>query len=110
MVRIDQEVRLLWHDGRRDAQEQHRALRRPLVTDPGASRVIRDLSAVHMPRAVMIFEGAGLTVVPSPTGHRARARRYSIRDRIVPDPARVEYSDAVMHELLGLLAVRLGLP
>ena len=76
----------------------------------GDEPVVLVTTAVHMPRAVRIFEDAGLTVVPSPTGHRAQARRSSIRDWIIPDPRRVEYADAVMHELLGLLAVRRGLP
>ena len=76
----------------------------------GDEPVVLVTTAVHMPRAVRIFEGAGLTVVPSSTGHRAQARRTSIGEWIFPSPARVEYADAVMHELLGLLAVRLGFP
>ena len=76
----------------------------------GDEPVVLVTSAVHMPRAVRIFEGAGLTVVPSPTGYQARARPTSISAWIFPSPTRVEYADAVMHELLGLLAVRLGVP
>ena len=76
----------------------------------GDEPVVLVTTAVHMPRAVRIFEEAGLTVVPSPTGHRAQARRSSMRDWLVPSLARVAYADAVMHELLGLLAVRLGFP
>ena len=72
MVRIDQEVRLLWHHGRRDAQEQHRALRRPSVTDPGARRVIQDLVPVGgqvidrddpLPRVIRNLNGHGNEVV-----------------------------------------------
>ena len=72
--------------------------------------VVLVTAALHMPRAVRIFEKEGLSVVPSPTGHRAPGRGSSISDWIVPSPARVAYADAVMHELLGLLAVRLGVP
>ena len=76
----------------------------------GDEPVVLVTTAVHMPRAVRIFEGAGLTVVPSPTGYQAQARRTSVGEWIFPSAARVEFADAVMHELLGLLAVRLGLP
>ncbi len=76
----------------------------------GDDSVVLVTTALHMPRAVRIFEEAGLTVVPSPTGYRAQARGRSIGDWIVPSPTRVAYADAVMHELLGLLAVRLGVP
>ena len=76
----------------------------------GDEPVVLVTTAVHMPRAVRIFERAGLRVVPSPTGHRAQARRNSIGEWIVPSPTRVQYADAVMHELLGLLAIRLGFP
>ena len=86
--------------------------RRPRGCTPalGTKRVVLVTTAVHMPRAVRIFEGAGLTVVPSPTGHRAQAGQDSIGKWIFPSPTQVEYADAVMHELLGLLAVRLGVP
>jgi uncharacterized SAM-binding protein YcdF (DUF218 family) len=76
----------------------------------GDEPIVLVTTATHMPRAVRIFEAAGLTVVPSPTGHRGQTRRYTVRDWILPSPTRVEYADEVMHELLGLLAVRLGFP
>ena len=76
----------------------------------GDEPVVLVTSAVHMPRAVRIFAKAGLTVVPSPTGHRALVRRNSIWNWITSFPERVAYADAVTHELLGLLAIRVGLP
>ena len=36
-----------------------------------------------------------------------RSGLYVKRDWVVPSPGRVVYADAVMHELLGLLAIRL---
>ncbi len=76
----------------------------------GEEPVVLVTSAIHMPRAVRIFEDAGISVIPSPTGHWALVRRSSVRDWILPSPATVAYADAVMHELLGLLAIRLGFP
>lgn len=90
----------------RNTAEEAARVRARVGDDP----VVLVTTAVHMPRAVRIFEGAGLTVVPSPTGYEVQAGRHSIGGWIFPSPARVEYADAVMHELLGLLAVRLGLP
>ena len=90
----------------RTTAEEAERVRARVGDDP----VVLVTTAIHMPRAVRIFEELGLTVVPSPTGHRAQARRSSIEDWIVPSPTRVAYADAVMHELLGLLAVRLGFP
>jgi len=76
----------------------------------GDEPVVLVTTAVHMPRAVRIFEATGLTVIPSPTGYQALVARTSIGEWILPSPKRVEYADDVMHELVGLLAVRLGLP
>ncbi len=65
-------------------------------------------SAFHMPRAVRLFEQAGLSPIPAPTGHRAfDSRRWQL-DWFIPSPRRIVNGDAVMHELVGLLAVRLG--
>ena len=76
----------------------------------GAEPFVLVTSALHMPQAVRIFAGAGLNPIPAPTGHLAHARRKSLADWLAPSPRRLLYADAVVHELLELVAVRLGRP
>jgi uncharacterized SAM-binding protein YcdF (DUF218 family) len=67
----------------------------------GGDPVILVTTAVHMPRSVRLFERAGVTVIPAPTGHVTSSRR-SVGDWIKPRPDRLAYADAVAHELFGL--------
>jgi uncharacterized SAM-binding protein YcdF (DUF218 family) len=85
----------------RTTGEEARAVRE-LV---GESPVVLVTSATHMPRAVRLFEREGVTVIPAPTGHRA-VGSHSVRDWLRAGPHRIVYADAVMHEMVGLVALR----
>jgi uncharacterized SAM-binding protein YcdF (DUF218 family) len=54
-------------------------------------------SAVHMPRAVMLFRGQGLNPIPAPTEHRSGGTRG-----LLPSLRRISDADAVFHELVGI--------
>jgi uncharacterized SAM-binding protein YcdF (DUF218 family) len=85
----------------RTTGEEARAVRE-LV---GESPVVLVTSATHMPRAVRLFEREGVTVIPAPTGHRA-VGSHNVREWLRAGPHRIVYADAVMHEMVGLVALR----
>ncbi len=61
-------------------------------------------SASHMRRAAALFEGKGLTVIPSPTGHKAESpsgRTYL--SGYLPRAINITFAEIVLKEKLGLL-------
>lgn len=60
-------------------------------------------SASHLPRAVRIFEQAGITVIPAPTGHRAIARDLNRPGDFAPSAESLRTTEAAWHEYLGRL-------
>lgn len=74
----------------------------------GIKRIVLVTQAFHMPRARLLFEGAGLEVVPGATGFRALpgAGKYSLFD-FLPQAAALHNSYYALHEWLGLLWLRL---
>ena len=60
-------------------------------------------SASHLPRAVKIFEQAGVAVIPAPTGHRAIARDLNRPGDFAPSAESLRTTEAAWHEYLGRL-------
>ena len=90
--------------GPRTTSEEAARARALVGDDP----ILLVTSALHMPRAVLLFEAEGVNVTPAPTDHRTFVERGSLTEWLGGFPERVTYADDVMHELLGLLAIRLG--
>lgn len=66
-------------------------------------RVILVTSAFHMRRAVALFEGQGVDVVPAPTGHYAEPEpSYAHVGELLPSARQVEFAERVFWERLGL--------
>jgi len=59
-------------------------------------------SAIHMPRAMMLFEREGLHPIPAPTEHHNNGR-----PGLLPSPVRLADANAVAHELLGMAWARI---
>ena len=73
----------------------------------GGERFLLVTSALHMPRAMMLFTRAGMKPIAAPTGHAWVARR-TWADWIAPSARRIVLAEATWHELLGLVAASLG--
>jgi len=86
---------------------------RPLNTHQEAmevAKIVRDedivvlvTSAAHMRRAVSLFEGQGIAVVPAPTGHVATGsvrRAYLVS--YLPRAENISFLETVVRERLGL--------
>ncbi|HLJ46886.1 MAG TPA: YdcF family protein [Bryobacteraceae bacterium] len=80
---------------------------RKILDGRGIHRVLLITSAFHMPRAVPVFQKAGIEVVPCPTDFRTGWGEPDPVFRYLPDPIALEDSSEVVKERLGLLIYRL---
>lgn len=65
-------------------------------------RVILVTSAFHMTRAVALFEGEGVAVIPAPAGHLAEPTpRYEHAGEFLPRSKHVEFTERLWWERLG---------
>jgi uncharacterized SAM-binding protein YcdF (DUF218 family) len=76
----------------------------------GAHRVLLVTSAFHMRRARMIFERAGVAVIPAATDYeatllRVRAGRWSLTE-LLPSPEALSRNTYILKEYLGYAAYR----
>jgi uncharacterized SAM-binding protein YcdF (DUF218 family) len=73
----------------------------------GGERFLLVTSALHMPRAMMLFTRASMHPIAAPTGHRSGERR-TLADWLQPSAGRIVLAEATWHESLGLVAASLG--
>ena len=64
-------------------------------------------SAMHMPRAVMVFESYGFTVYPAPTDFRAEEHFQKKAINYFPQVGALGGTTAALHEYYGMLAYEL---
>lgn len=76
-----------------------------LLADDGIERILLITEAFHMPRAVLEFERAGLSVVAAPTAPLDNS--VSAVLAWVPNAAALSNSTLALHEYLGWLAAQL---
>ena len=80
---------------------------RKICDREGYRRPILVTSALHLPRAVRLFEAVGLEVLPVPAYRRTWAtQRFDWRSWL-PSAAALSVTSAALHERLGLLYYRL---
>jgi uncharacterized SAM-binding protein YcdF (DUF218 family) len=88
-------------------------LRQPGIGDADAAEgaaphVLLVTSAYHMPRAALLFEGAGLRVTPFPVDFRQdTARRFTLVD-LVPSARALAETETALRELYGRVVYRVG--
>lgn len=69
------------------------------------SKIILVTSAFHMPRAKMVFEREGLTVLPYPVDFKVLMKKTTVMD-VLPDARALYLSDLAIRELIGRLYYR----
>jgi uncharacterized SAM-binding protein YcdF (DUF218 family) len=83
----------------------------PLIQSVGAKRVLLVTSAMHMPRALRMFEaalsGSGVTVLPASTDVEALPDNLHPLGRWLPDADSLAMSTRALKEYLGLAVLEL---
>lgn len=83
----------------------------PLVRQLGAKRVLLVTSALHMPRALAVFQavyaGSGVTIVPAATDADALGDEPGGWAAWLPDAKSLEWSSRAIKEFLGLAQVEM---
>ncbi len=104
VLREDFGVPVRWLEQTSDNTAEN-ALHAALQLDKeGMQRILLVTDAMHMPRAMRAFAGAGFYVVPAPT--RFRSRRPLDAASFFPRAAELEASSYAIHEWIGLLWYR----
>ncbi|WOK05352.1 ElyC/SanA/YdcF family protein [Imperialibacter roseus] len=67
------------------------------------SRVVIATDAIHMPRAMMLFEAKGLQPIAAPTNHLIKTEISLTLFDFLPSTASLRKTELVMHEYLGML-------
>ncbi len=73
-----------------------------ILSIAGDQPVVLVTSAIHMPRSMALFRGAGLEPVAAPTGHLFSDGLYSGPSTFLPSSEHLRAMEVVMHEIYGL--------
>jgi uncharacterized SAM-binding protein YcdF (DUF218 family) len=66
-------------------------------------RCVLVTSAIHMPRAMLVFEQKGLKPIPAPTDFEDRIRKENSPNQFFPRAVELRKVETAVHEYLGLL-------
>lgn len=97
MIRVEDKSRTTWENAGNLA---------PLLHAAGVSHAALVTSAYHMPRSVLAFSKAGISVVPAPTDYKTDRARYDLRS-FLPSFQTLAESFQAVREYLGLVQYRI---
>ena len=101
MIGLRQE-NLIIFAGERDTREELNRMSQTI----GEDRFILLTSASHMPRAMALFQGAGMNPLPAPIEYLVKSR--SSYENWIPSAGSLYLSERAIYEYLGLLWLRLA--
>ncbi len=94
--------RMVLEENSRDTEEQAREIKGMLAEEP----FVLVTSAIHMPRAMEIFQALGMRPVAAPTGHMAREAKQPSPSRKYPSSENLLKVRHAVHEYLGIASIR----
>ena len=106
-LREDFATPVRWIEGQSANTEQNASYSAPLLRADGIERILLVTDAMHMPRAVMAFEHAGLHAIAAPTMFFSLERLSPLS--FLPSAEGLRRSYYATYEWLGLLWYRLQL-
>ena len=83
------------------------ALSAPMLKAAGVRRIVLVTHAFHMPRAKLLFERAGLEVIPAPTAFFSHATFDWLLTDFLPQTKALQISYYALHERLGMAWIAL---
>jgi uncharacterized SAM-binding protein YcdF (DUF218 family) len=83
-----------------NTEEEAIALKRTLGTN---IKMILVTDAIHLPRAMKIFESKGFRPIPAPANFRTNDNKTNFLKSIWPSVQNISLTDQVLHEYLGIL-------
>lgn len=107
---IDHElgVKVRWRETNSMDTADNARMSADILHAAGIKRIVLVTQAFHMPRARLLFERAGLEVIPGPTGFRAPVTgKSALPFEILPQASALQNSYYALHEWLGILWLRL---
>ncbi|MBV2193864.1 MAG: YdcF family protein, partial [Azonexus sp.] len=79
-----------------------------ILRSAGIGRIVLVTQAFHMPRARMLFEAAGLQVVPAPAHFVSKTGGGFATGDLLPSASALHHSFYALHEWLGIAWARLS--
>ena len=79
-----------------------------VLRQAGITRVVLVTQAFHMPRARLLFEAAGLQVVPAPAHFVSKTGGGFAASDLLPGASALHHSYYALHEWLGIAWARLS--
>lgn len=104
-LRDDFAVAVRWRETASRDTAENAAFSAPILHAAGIRHIALVSHAWHLPRAVALFERAGLEVIPAPTA--AHSEPPALLSRWLPSAAALERSTIALHEYLGLFLTTL---
>lgn len=97
------DVAVRWAEDQSRNTAENARLSAELLAEQGADEAVLVTDAWHMARAVSAFEGAGVGVIPAPTGFHLGSADAPLALRWLPSADGLEMSARALHEYVGRL-------
>jgi len=95
-------VKVRWQEGESRNTAENASKSAAILHAAGVRRIVLVTQAFHMPRAVRLFRGAGLEVVPAPTQFKSAGRSSFGPLDLLPQSQALRNSYFALHEWLGI--------
>jgi len=105
VAREDYGFTLRWVENQSRDTAENAQMVAPMLKRDGIQRIVLVTDALHMPRAVTEFERTGLVIIPAPRGYVLATRSDVLQ--WLPSADGLSGSTRVLHEVLGLAAIKL---
>lgn len=92
-------VHTVWQEDQSRTTAENARLSQKILAERGIDTVFLVSHAEHMPRAVTVFQQAGLQVIPAPTKFSVSSGHWAFS--LLPSASAIIYSKSAIHEWVG---------